>query len=145
MSETIENIEKPSWKMRLLAASFYCGTAPRLGRLKARHENAYAEHHYKQALSVHLVLHAVILLYFAFSLFLSYILVFERQWYEGTSLEPVLLMIVRRAFLCWLVVWAFATFWALFGSWRDIPLVGRLARREVLMKISNYAHREPHA
>lgn len=136
MNETIKNEDRPTWKIRLLAASFYCGSAPLLGRLRARRENAYAEHHYKQALSVHLVLQGVILLYFAFSLFLSYALVFERQWYEGTPLEPVLLMIVRRAFLCWLVVWAFATFWALGGSWRDIPLVGRLARRETLMKIS---------
>lgn len=127
---------KPSWKRRILAASYYCGAAPVLGHFPSRRQDPYAEHHYKQALSVYFVLLAVLFLYVLFSLFLSGVLVFRREWYENTTLEPTMLMIVRRAFLCWLVVWAFGTVWALQGSWATIPLVGRLARWNPLMLLS---------
>ena len=123
----------PARSVRILAASYYCGTAPFLGYLKSRKSNAYANHHFKQALCIHSVLLAIILLYVGVSITLSLILVFRRDWYEGTALEPTALMVVRRAFLCWLVMWAFAAWWALRGSWRPFPLFGRLAKYRGIM------------
>lgn len=131
-----DSLGPPPWKTRLLAASYYCGAAPILAYLPSRREDGYADHHYKQALSVYLVLLAVLFLYILFSLFLSAVLVFRREWYEHTALEPTMLSIVRRAFLCWLVVWAFGVFWALRGSRAAIPLIGRLARWNPLMTVS---------
>ncbi len=127
---------RPGWKSRLLAASFYCGFAPVLGYLRARREDAYADHHYKQALSVFLVLLAILVLEAAVWLVISYVLVFHRETYEGTRFEATLFMIVRRLFLCWLVVWVFSIAWALLGSWGSVPLVGRLARFRFMMRLS---------
>jgi hypothetical protein len=130
----------PPRPIRLLAASFYCGTAPFLGYLKSRKDNNYADLHYNQALCIHAILLAIVLLYSAVSVTLSLILVFRRDWYEGTALEPTALMVVRRAFLCWLVVWAFATWWAFRGSWRPFPLFGRLAKYRIVMLGSLAGH-----
>lgn len=126
----------PGWKSRLLAASFYCGSAPVLGYLRARREDAYASHHYKQALSVLLVLLVILVLEILVWLVISYVLVFHREYYEGTRFESTLFMIVRRLFLCWLVVWAFSIAWALLGSWGSVPLIGRLARFRFPMNLS---------
>ena len=123
----------PPRATRVLAASYYCGTAPFLGYLKSRKDNAYANHHFKQALCIHFALLAIIMLYATTSVTLSYILVFRRDWYEGTALEPTALMVVRRAFLCWMVMWAFAAWWAFRGSWQAFPLFGRLAKYRVVM------------
>ena len=120
------------WRDRVVAAVYYCGLAPLFA--KTRLGRAYREHHYEQALAVWFVLLGIIVLYGAFSLFLSYILVYHREWYEGTWVEPTLLAIVRRGFLCWVVVWAFSIFWALRGSWGPVPLLGRLAGKRWAMR-----------
>ncbi len=123
-----------SWADRLVAAAYYCGIAPLLAW--TRRGRPYREHHYAQALAVWFGLLAIGLLYAVVSLFLSYVLVYRRDWYEDTWLEPTLLATVRRGFLCWLVFWAFSVFWALRGSWGAVPLLGRLVRRPWAMTAS---------
>ncbi len=137
MPEIIEiSPPSPNWKQRLLAASYYCGAAPLIGHLRSRRESPFADHHYGQALALCFVALVILAAYIIESLFLSWVLVFRREWYEDTWLEPTLLMIVRRAFLCWIVFWVFSVAWALLGSWRPIPFVGRLARYTRLMRFS---------
>lgn len=127
--EEADEIAWVSWRDRLMAAAMYCGGAPVLGPWASRRGERFGRHHYEQALAVFWVLFAIILLYGVTSVFLSYVLVFERGWYEGTRLEPMLLTLVRRLFLCWAVVWLFSVYWALRGSWGTVPLVGRLGNK----------------
>lgn len=135
-SETPQEAQTPKWTRRLLAASMYCGGAPILSRASVRRSDAYLNHHYVQSLCLYFVLVCIGIIYGAFSFFLSYVLVFQREWYEGTLLEPTMLMVVRRLFLAWLVFWLFGTGWALLGSWRSIPIMGRLAGRKLLLRFT---------
>lgn len=121
-------IYAPPWVERLAAGVGYVGLAPLLGATRLRRERTYVAFHHGQALAVWLAALVILGLYIVVSLFLSWLLVFQRDWYEGTWVEPTLLAFVRRAFLCWLVVVGFAVFWALRGSWAPVPLLGRLAQ-----------------
>ena len=118
----------PPWAERLAAGLGYFGLAPLLGATRLRKDSPYVDFHHGQALAVWLVALVILGLYIVFSLFLSWLLVFQRDWYEGTWVEPTLLAFVRRAFLCWLVVVGFSVFWALRGSWAPVPLLGLLAQ-----------------
>ena len=126
-AQAAPRVYSPPWVERIAAGVGYAGLAPVLGATRLRRERPFVDFHHGQALAVWLVALVILALYIVFSLFLSWLLVFQRDWYEGTWVEPTLLAFVRRAFLCWLVVVAFAVFWALRGSWAPVPLLGRLA------------------
>ena len=138
MTEDTQPTAPPvSWRSRIVAALAYAGLATFVALWLRTREDAYVQHHLKQALSVWTLAFGILFFYIATSLTISYILVFHRTWYEDTPLEPTLLMLIRRAFLCWLVVLAFSIFWALRVSWAPIPLyIGRLAERPRVMRFS---------
>ena len=124
----------PSLKDRLLAASLYFGSVSVFGWRKSWRGNDYLDHHVRQALSVQLVFLIWFALFVSIWALLSALLVQYRGWYESAGLEPKFFTIMRRLFLAWFVVWVFGTGWALRGSWGDIPLVGRLAKRPWIMR-----------
>lgn len=140
MTEGEGHREGPPWRSRLLAVAMYFGLAPVLGPWASRRGLRYERHHYEQSLAVFFALFLAIVLYLLVSAFLSYVLVYQRGWYEGTRLEPTLLTIVRRVFLCWGVVWAFSVYWALRGSWGGVPLIGRLTTRRWALRAAFAGH-----
>lgn len=126
--------ERISLLQRVIAALCYAGFGPLvLLRLRNR-EDPYLEHHCRQGLGVLSLLLGIGLLFVVAILFLSYMLVFYREDYQGTALEPGILSAVRKCFLAWLVVWVAGLGSALWGSWWDIPLVWRIARRPKWIK-----------
>lgn len=134
MSE--ETLPPLSWKDRLVAASFYCGAPPLAALLQGWRGNPYLEHHYRQALCVILAFLAVSGGSLLTWTILSVLLVSHREWYVASGIDPIMIAAIRRSFIVWLAVWLVSTGWALTGSWGIIPLLGRLARWDRLMRVT---------
>ena len=124
--------QRPNARERILALSFYLGSAPWWWLARRRRASAFLEHHFQQAVGVFLILLAVAALFVLVITGLSYTMVFRREWYEGIHLESYLLNGTRKLFLVWLVFWAYGVGLAVFGSLRSLPLAATLGRRKHL-------------
>ncbi len=133
---------RPGWNERLGAAVFYLGLAPLLRLFRFRRGDSYVQHHAAQALVTILAFLAVFLGYGLYWLGLSYLLVYRRDLYErlpslGRWDAPVRdVLLFAPAFLGWLLAWLGGLLLALFGSRRTLPLIGRLARRPLLVRLA---------
>jgi len=117
------------WQEIGRAAACYLGLLP-LVNLVCGRNSLFLSHHYRQAAILFGVLLGLIAILAGTLLILSYLLVYHRDFYEGTRLEVHSLGIVRKLFLAWAVFWTFGLGMALFGAARPLPLVHRLARRD---------------
>jgi hypothetical protein len=133
---------RPGWKDRLAAVAFYFGLAPLLRPFRFRRDDPFVEHHAAQALATVLLFLAVLLGDCLYWLGLSYLLVYRRDLYErlpplgrwGAPVRDVLLF--APVFLGWLIAWLGGLMLALSGSRRTLPLIGRLARRPLLLRLA---------
>jgi uncharacterized membrane protein len=131
-----------AWRDRLAAAAFYFGLAPLLRPLRFCRDDPFVQHHAAQALATILVLLAVLLGGFLYWLGLSYLLVYRRDLYEclpplGRTSAPVRdTLLFAPVLLAWLLLWLGELLLALVGSRRPLPLIGRVARRPLLLRIA---------
>lgn len=117
----------------LLGLFAYLGAAPWLYLLR-RDTRSVSAYHARQALAIFAMLLAVGILGIAVVLVISYVMVYHRAAFDAVPVEAYLLSFLRKAFLCWLVFWGFGAVLALIGSWREMPLVWRLARMPRLLR-----------
>ena len=125
---------KASWRDRSLAVFAYAGGLPLLAIAPRWRTRPFVAHHYTHAAAVILLLFLATGLASAVLLILSYLLVFHRGLYESVHLEVHMLSILRKMFLCWAVLWAFAVALAMLGSVRHVLLVSRLATKGCLVR-----------
>jgi len=59
----------------------------------------------------------------------SMLMVHFRAFYDQYHPEPHLMSALRKLFLCWLVFWVYGTALAVYGSDRELPVAGWLARK----------------
>jgi uncharacterized membrane protein len=134
--------DRPAWKDRLAAAVYYFGLAPVLRPLRFRRDDPFVQHHAAQALATILVLLAVLLGGFLYLLGLSYLLVYRRDLYEclppmGRLAAPVRdTLLFTPVLLAWLLLWLGGLLLALVGSRHTLPLIGRVARRPLLLRLA---------
>lgn len=133
---------RPAWKSRLGAVAFYLGLAPLLWRCRIRREDPFVRYHAAQALATVLLLLVVLLVEGILFPALSCLLVCHRDLYESLPLpdgwSPPLrdALLLSLAPLGWLLAWLGGLTLALAGSWRVLPLVGRLARKPRLLRLA---------
>lgn len=127
-------ISSTSWQERAKAAAFYLGLLPLFSLVPRWRASDFLAHHYRQAAILFGVLLALVAVLAGTLLVLSYLLVYHREFYEGTRLEVHSLGLVRKFFLAWSVFWAFGLGMALLGAARPMPLIHRLARREKVVR-----------
>jgi hypothetical protein len=109
---------------------------------RIRRDDPFVQHHAAQALATILVLLAVLLGGCLYGMGLSYLLVYRRDLYErlpplGGWDAPVRdALLFTPAILGWLLAWLGGLLLALFGSRRALPLIGRLARSPLLLRLA---------
>lgn len=119
----------PPWSIRLLTLAYYVGGAA----ISKPRGTDFQRHHHAQALAIFLLLLGIGALFIGAVVVVSYLMTEHRAWYEGWGVEAHVVNAFRKAFLCWLVFWAFGVGMALLGAMRDMPLVVRITRRPRLL------------
>ncbi len=128
------------WKTRFLALLCYLGAAPffDLTQIFSRHRDtpkkqpqnySFFHHHQNQALALFFILFLILITFLLTILILSYLLIYQRPFYDATHPEPHLFALNRRLLLAWLVFWGYGLLLALLGSSHPMPIVARIAKR----------------
>ena len=128
--------ERPSWKTRGLALTFYTGAAPLFYFSSSRKRDAFLKHHYSQAAAIFLLLLIIVILLASVVAALTYAMIHQRAFYDDTHPEGRALQIIRWLFLSWAVFWAYAAGLALLGSTTEMPIVAFLTRRRFVTPTS---------
>jgi hypothetical protein len=136
----IEPIPDPGISGRLLAASCYFGMAP-VARLCRCLSGPFLRHHYAQAMAVLFLVQVLLLLVVLVTVASTFVSVTDpdvaRHFEEWMTLDLLVL-----EYASWLLIgggailWAFLLALALAGSHWPVPLLGRLARRQALVRLS---------
>jgi uncharacterized membrane protein len=107
-----------------------------------RRNDPFIQHHVGQALATVLLLLVVLVAYCLYFAGLSYTGVYRRDLYERLPLPAGWTPPVRDALLfaplplAWLLLWLGGLLLALSGSRSVLPLVGRIARRPLLLRLA---------
>jgi hypothetical protein len=129
--------ERVDWVSRLLALACYLGLAPLVWLLRWRREDAYVEHHAARALTLLFLLGVLLLLGLVTLGVVTYVMVYQPEVLEtvvahtGDGLDytfPIFLAL-------WVLVGLVQVGLGLAGSVRDLPLLGRLARKKVVVRL----------
>ena len=117
---------RPPWRFRLLALLGFFGAAPLIWFLPVRRRAPFLAQQTGQALVLGLVLAGILLINVVLFLAVSYLLVFDRGFYEGWPVERVVLDIEGTMQLLWGIAWLIGVAKALAGSTSGIPYLTRL-------------------
>ncbi len=128
------NRTRIGWPPRACALALYFGAVPFLAFRPRRRQDPFIAHHYKQAAAIFFLLFATATIFVLVVIGLSYLMVHKRETYEAFHLEPRLLDLTWKLFLCWIVFWCYGAGLALFGSVTPLPITGFLSRRKVVVR-----------
>jgi hypothetical protein len=114
---------------RGLAVLFYLGLAPAFWLSKSRNRTPFLTHHFGQAMAIWFMFFVLLMVFVASVVVVSMLMVHFRGFYDQYNPEKPLMSIVRKLFLCWLVFWVYGVALAAWGSERELPVAGWLARK----------------
>lgn len=126
----------PGLGSRFLAAACYLGLAPLLPRSALQRRHPYVQHHHQQALALGGLFLFMLGLSLVVSLVCSYLLAFERVFYESFSVETCGNALSGIGAVVFMVALLAGLVQALCNSRRGIPLIRRLVRRRRLVALS---------
>lgn len=129
-------LSRPRLKHRSLAVLLYLWVAPCCPRSCIRRCDNFVQHHHAQALALCGTFVAMLVAAAAVCALNSYLLVFRRTLYESVPFETASNVLANIAALALLLGWLTGVVQAVAGGCRQIPLVGRLARRPRFMAAS---------
>jgi hypothetical protein len=132
---------RPGWAKRLVAITFYLGLAPLLRPFRFDRSDSFLRHHSAHALATILTFFAAVLGSLLVWLALSYLLVYQRDLYEGIPALGLDIpvrdgLLISPFFVAWLPAWLGGLVVALLGSRRTLPVIGRLTRRPFLLRMA---------
>jgi hypothetical protein len=130
---------RPALPDRLLAASCYLGLAPLLGWLRRCRVDPFLRHHHAQALAVVLVGATLLLAGLGLAVGWAWVIIHHRKVVESLphTFDWVFTSLVV---LLPVAAWGAGLVYAVAGSVRPLPLVGRLARRPGARRLGLAAH-----
>jgi hypothetical protein len=134
-----DELARPTWHNRLLAAAFYSGFAPWLKLFRLGRGNAFVQHHYRQAMGVLLVLLVLLLLAVLGLAYSVYLLINDPEDFRALSTFTAANAwngTLLAGFVGWLLVGLLGIGLALKGSVWPIPLVGRVAQSTCWVRTS---------
>ncbi len=122
------------WRLRLAAAAAYLGAAPLVWASPSARRHPWLARQAAQAVAVWALLGLLLLITVGAAAFLSYAVIFHRDWFLAWPLESYVLIALRRAALAWGVLALFGAAMALAGSRQTLPGIGWLAARGTLIR-----------
>ena len=126
--------ERPAGLSRLLAVTFYLGLAPLLVVLRLHRRNPYLQHHYAQAVMIVGLLAYILLAGLLGFMAIAYLIVYHEEVWKTYSLEPITDAVFAVLLLLWALAWLLAVALTLKGSFRPVPLLGRLSSRRWMFR-----------
>jgi hypothetical protein len=129
VSQEALRMDAVSLRDRAFALSYYFGLAPLAWWRDTGRRSPFLQHHLSAGLALYVLLFGVLVLAVAAVVLITLVLLYWRAAYETVHFEARTLTMVRRVFLAWCVVWAYAAVHAPLGSVAPVPLVWRIAER----------------
>ena len=130
------SLPRPRVRHRALAVAWYLGLAPFCFRSRIRRYDDFVRHHHSQAAALCGVLLGLLAATAAVCALNAYLLVFRRALYESVPFDTISCVLGYLATAGMLAAWLTGVVSAASGTYRDIPLAGRLARRPRFAAVS---------
>lgn len=132
----VTGAQRPDWGRRAAALVSYLGLGPIVYYPLKRGEDSYSKFHIAQAAALWFVFWVLFGAFLVGAGVMSYMLVFQRDIYQGALHERTFLNFFRRSVLVWAVFLAFGAGSALMGRSFELPVVSFLAQRHRIVGVS---------